>query len=149
MDDTIKQKTVVNGFKRCGLCPWNPEAVDYTKVDILNPEATPKNKPCKNSENNFEKQPTNSKSKQFVDVLETFIHPSTLQKFKETYAKFTPVWMGEEKSQDLYVVWKRATDKLKNLGNLPDVTIETVRPDELTFNETEILRRTTPEKIPQ
>jgi hypothetical protein len=28
---TIKPDTLINGFRACGLCPWSPDAVDYSK----------------------------------------------------------------------------------------------------------------------
>ena len=38
-----KEATIRNGFRACGLLPWNPDAVDYSKcvVDRRDPVATP------------------------------------------------------------------------------------------------------------
>ena len=46
IDKTIgvaaKESTIRNGFRACGLFPWNPDAVDYSKcmVDVLAPIST-------------------------------------------------------------------------------------------------------------
>ncbi|XP_050552311.1 uncharacterized protein LOC118281061 [Spodoptera frugiperda] len=31
LDNYIKPSSIVNGFKSCGLCPWNPNAIDFSK----------------------------------------------------------------------------------------------------------------------
>lgn len=42
--------------------------------------------------------------------MESFINPATLNEFKLTFSKFTPVWNGPEPAHDLYVAWKKAKD---------------------------------------
>lgn len=29
--EQIKQKTLMSGFKACGLVPWNPDSIDFSK----------------------------------------------------------------------------------------------------------------------
>lgn len=29
--EQIKQNTVISGFKACGLVPWNPDSIDFSK----------------------------------------------------------------------------------------------------------------------
>lgn len=31
IDNSMKPTTIINGFRATGLCPWNADAVDYTK----------------------------------------------------------------------------------------------------------------------
>lgn len=31
IDETVKPETLINGFKACGLYPWNPTSIDFQK----------------------------------------------------------------------------------------------------------------------
>uniref|UniRef100_A0A1B6L7P3 PHD-type domain-containing protein n=1 Tax=Graphocephala atropunctata TaxID=36148 RepID=A0A1B6L7P3_9HEMI len=42
--------------------------------------------------------------------MESFIDPSSLKEFEETYTRFTPIWKGADSAHDLYVAWKKAKD---------------------------------------
>lgn len=35
-NDTMKKETIQKGLRRCSLFPWNNDAVDYSKLDIIN-----------------------------------------------------------------------------------------------------------------
>lgn len=41
-DKSMKQTTIANGFKKCGLSPFNADVVDFTKLDItIGPKSSP------------------------------------------------------------------------------------------------------------
>jgi len=39
MGETINPVTICSGFRRCGVYPFNPDAIDYS-VSVSNPEAS-------------------------------------------------------------------------------------------------------------
>lgn len=119
-DKTMKERTIINGFRTCGLFPFDDSAVDYTKVDVFNIEssvAKPRQEPDLTEKTMLiqNRSPENHVEKQCcIQFMESFIPKNLLTEFKETYNKFTPVWNGNESSQDLYVVWKKAMDSITN-----------------------------------
>lgn len=92
LDQTMKKATIVNGFRACGLFPYNPDTVDYTKKEITR-------KHCETTQNldSICSRPNHCCLGFFV----SFINKNTLEQFKETYIKFTPVWQGDQAAQDL------------------------------------------------
>lgn len=121
LDQSLKKETIVNGFRRCGLCPFDKSQVDYSKVDIQNdqPSTSTSNEPMPSTtnENNSVCQENVSKhneGKECLEFLESFIAPETLTSFENTYKAFTPIWNGKESAHDLYVVWKKAKDHIQN-----------------------------------
>lgn len=83
---------IQNGFKACGLYPFTSSAVDYSKCvttrDIPVGKALPK------IDNQALKKQTH---------LESHISENTLKAFRET----GDTWNGDEKSLDLFIVWKK------------------------------------------
>lgn len=119
MDNTVKPETVVNGFRRCGLSPFNPDAVDYTKCDILNATSstTTTKSVIPGPEENVSLCSCESRSHKNEDCLaffEQFISKNLLEHFNEAYKPFTPIWLGDESAHDLYVSWKKAKDNIKD-----------------------------------
>lgn len=108
MDESLKKETIENGFRKCGLIPWNPDAIDFTKTDIMHSEAI-ESRPRPERKSHPTADPYDEK---FLNNLESLISADTLALFKQTYDKFTPVWMGKPSSQDVYVVWKKVKDVL-------------------------------------
>ncbi|KAH9639510.1 hypothetical protein HF086_004336 [Spodoptera exigua] len=45
IDVSLKPATIKNGFKACGLLPWNPDALDYTKC-LGNSKGKETSQPC-------------------------------------------------------------------------------------------------------
>lgn len=111
LDQSLKEKTVQNGFRKCGLFPWDQNAVEYSKLDVLHNTAemvSSRSENCAQLKENVHE----SDCQKFVNTLESFISHDLLHQFKETYNKFTPIWDGSESAHDLYVVWKKAMDQL-------------------------------------
>jgi len=40
IDETVKAETLINGFKACGLYPWNPDSIDFKKCLGTNTKKT-------------------------------------------------------------------------------------------------------------
>lgn len=108
----MKRTTIVNGFRACGLFPFDPKAVDYSKLEITKESAAPDVAQSQSS------LPSNC----CLSFLESLISETTLKEFKTTYNQFTPIWQGNEAAQDLYVAWKKAKDKVS--GNLNGAPIQ-------------------------
>lgn len=102
-DQTFKGNIVSNGFKACGLYPFDEDAVDYSKCNVL------KHKTVERAD--VDEGFIHHKSKDCLGYLETFINPQTLKLFQETYMRFTPVWSGDTAAHDLYVAWKKMKDE--------------------------------------
>lgn len=64
----------------------------------------------------FINEPSDGVSRQWLSTLETLINPERLKEFNATYNKITPIWNGEERGQELYVVWKIAKDRAVTLS---------------------------------
>lgn len=108
MNESLKRETIRNGFRKCGIVPWNANAVDYSKTSIIHAELTSS---CASSSNDDSgKKSSSEKIPKLIDMLESLINPDTLVQFKKTYSKITPIWMGDQSAHDLYVVWKHALD---------------------------------------
>lgn len=114
LDTVMKPDTLKNGFKRCGLSPFDVTAVDFSKVDVFN-NVVPK-KPIAGNQIPTQPSCTNERENS-LKFLESFIPPDLLEQFQETYERFTPIWNGVESAQDLYVVWKKVKDSLQTNVN--------------------------------
>lgn len=121
LDSKLKVVSIVNGFKRCGLCPFDATAIDYTKVNVMTPPQE-----CMVNVNQQALDPelpglegaVSHRRKDCLVFFEEFINPDVLSQFKETYKKFTPIWAGEVEYQGLYVAWKKAMDFVNSRANV-------------------------------
>lgn len=110
-DKSMKQATIVNGFKNCGLSPFNPDAVDFIKLDI-----TKRPKSSQEAQTSISK-PNNHNNHSCLNFMEAFIEKYTLDQFEDTYKKFTRLWQNDVKSQDFNVVWKELKDHISKPTN--------------------------------
>ncbi|XP_022191510.2 proteoglycan 4-like isoform X1 [Nilaparvata lugens] len=106
LDKTMNESTIKNGFRVCGLYPFNVNSVDFTKCNIMSTGT-------KETELKGSGQKHHAEKEVILKHIESFIDPNTLQQFKETYKLFTPIWNGSESSHDLYVVWKKIKDETR------------------------------------
>jgi len=84
-------KILENGFKTCGLHPFTPEALDYSKIFLK------ENRQQQSLE-------ITSHDTSFVQTFEKYIPSTTLQKFKDNSTDF---WTGSIEDNNLFYVWKR------------------------------------------
>jgi hypothetical protein len=79
-------QTLSNSFRACGLCPLNPDAVDYSKIK------TPSNKTGttnNNSEHNLGYKLENLKK--CITIIENHIGPEKTNRFKNVEEQ----WIGD------------------------------------------------------
>jgi hypothetical protein len=112
LEDCTRGSTLENGFKRCGLCPWNVDAVDYSKVDTYNCTVSKamKKQVSSISDDVRQSQDTHIEGASCLTFMEQFIDPQTLGTFQETYGKITPIWEENDPGHDLFVCWKKMKD---------------------------------------
>lgn len=79
-----------NGFRKCGLFPFDPNNVDYSKCSQQLPAA--------------EDEKSSSPSKSILEFFESKMDPSTLREFKASQAQLQ--WRGDEKFAALYDTWR-------------------------------------------
>lgn len=94
---SISSECISNGFRRCGLYPFNPDAVDYSKCDKLTEEANMFDSTSKIAKNTY---------LQSLKDLEHFIDESLLNKFNECFSA-SYEWNGDEHATELYNVWQK------------------------------------------
>lgn len=86
--ESISPSSIQNGFKACGLLPWNPSAVRVSSVSSST--TTSKTSMGKPSDNNI-----------FLKVLEEKIGTTKLMQFSDN----TGTWKGDVADQSLYEIW--------------------------------------------
>ncbi|CAK1582074.1 unnamed protein product [Parnassius mnemosyne] len=97
MDNTITKSILANGFRKCGLFPWNPLEV---KVPVAN-----------------ERSKIQDDSKQIhylkrgLQFLNDNINPEKL----ETFESILGEWSGDLVDLSLFNLWKKTKDELKML----------------------------------
>lgn len=103
-----------NGFKACGLCPLDVNAVDFKKV-FKQIESLP----CETT-NNLEDAAEVIKKSESLKVLESLIDTDKLQLFN-THKSMT--WTGQKEDQSLFEIWYMlAKSKDKQISNSNEVS---------------------------
>jgi len=138
---------IKNGFRKSGLFPWNPDALDYTKTFIskeTNPWAS------ESLDTVQDDTPLNTDSsvtgKMFMEIFEENLDPLVLQEFRETLSS-SCVWEGSSTNAGLYKMWLtcygHSETFIPNSGTIPphpsklsvDGTVLIPMPDELMTND--------------
>ncbi|XP_057336260.1 uncharacterized protein LOC130674846 [Microplitis mediator] len=110
----INEENFVNviksGFKACGICPFDADAVDYTKCVEM--------KESQNDHNIFNESDSQKSSqvsshRQFV---ESKIEAEVLQRFKNARAAGIG-WEADDKYELLYDLWVKAVEDDKNVDS--------------------------------
>lgn len=101
------ESTIKNGFRACGLCPFNPNAVSY---NVLN-----KRRKTSNEKENDSNETNSSSSDcdsnrnnnhQLLQLFETSIMPfGVLKAFEED--EFKESWTGDPKYEILFQTWRK------------------------------------------
>ncbi|GAB0090973.1 hypothetical protein DMENIID0001_057610 [Sergentomyia squamirostris] len=113
------QKIAANGFRGCGIVPFNPSVVD--KMDLLNPGQLALKDESDQSHLQKEKDTLNTCAtsrpaahyKYALEVLEEDISDATLQQYKE--CRDQGIWNGSFESEDLFHFWCRTKEKYEVL----------------------------------
>jgi len=108
MKNRLTEGTIKSGFSTCGLFPWNPQAIDYSKCLTINSSHIDINM----TENTvIETSPEPNTSNDHVknlghDYLENLIGDHLLELFKEELELNDDLWSGPTESKDLFSVWR-------------------------------------------
>lgn len=97
--ETLNMKKILeNGFRRCGLHPFDVEGIDYDKVfDRM--EASNNSSAINSSPLQNESQPTLNNS---LQVLESLLSTEQLEFFK---LNTSPIWAGLKQDENLFKMW--------------------------------------------
>lgn len=99
-DQYAKEETIKNGFRKCGLYPFNKNSVDYSKC-LLN----------RNIQNSLKSSNTSLVQSQIILAkVEEIIDNNELIKFKQTFNR-NEEWTGNLEFKALYALWKVLKEK--------------------------------------
>lgn len=103
----VNKECIINGFRKCGLYPWSPDAVDYTKC-------------MKDRQINLElmKKDSLPQENTHLKYIEQFINSDILNSFRECYGSHES-WSGDPKWLELYNVWLKIKKIHDATNNLP------------------------------
>lgn len=122
--DRVTPEILQNGFKKCGLFPWDPEVVSNFFPENDDQPNSPRNSP-KQSEDDV--QATNIDRLAF---MESFIDQKVLESFEEH--SFEEQWSGRIEDKSLFEIWK----KMKQSCGFTTRTIEnTIKEAEILFED--------------
>lgn len=95
MAECITPSILQNGFRKTGLVPWNPEAVDYSKI----PTASRPNDPAPSTSRHI----IPKEIRVGLECLEMYIDKEKLESFRSS----SDVWEGNVNDCSLFLVWKK------------------------------------------
>lgn len=104
--EKVQEHVLKNGFRKSGLFPWNPTAVDYSKIPKVTVVEDVGNKIV--NKQLF----TELNLKNGLNCLEHYIGPVKLETFKNSGDE----WSGEPSDESLFSVWKNMS-KDSNISN--------------------------------
>lgn len=108
---TVKSSTLINGFKACGLFPWNPDQIDYKKCLGKNYKIINETTTTINIANNI----NNLNLKEFADIIsiQTLVKFNNIENIVET----------ENQSEEFFILYK-IYEKLKGNQRNSQVDLE-------------------------
>lgn len=113
VENRIKGDVLKNGFRKCGLYPWDANAVDYSKLmntsslSSLNSSTTSDSSVAEAHEQ-IETVKSTMDLEVGVTCLESYIGTEKLEQFK-----LSEDWQGTTEDASLFKVWKRMKNDLK------------------------------------
>lgn len=111
IQEAAKPQTIQNGFRKCGLYPFNANEVSYEnllKVGDKPPE-NPNVNSCEPADKLTHASTSHVDYKNFLSVLEKEIGSGKLDSFRNNNEK---KWSGCEKDENLFYLWQSVTTKL-------------------------------------
>jgi len=89
-------KSIQNGFRKCGLCPFNPDNVDYTTLPTYAANTH-------TSEDINVSLQVDSPQVSALDFIESKLDENLMMRFKTEHKS---VWTGDEKDTSLFYFWR-------------------------------------------
>ena len=88
-------KSIKNGFRKCGLCPFNPDNVDYTSLPTYDANTQPPE--------DIVSPQIDSPQMSALDFIESKLDENLVMHFKTEHKS---VWTGDEKHTSLFNFWR-------------------------------------------
>ncbi|KAJ8962087.1 hypothetical protein NQ318_018038 [Aromia moschata] len=109
IEENVSPETIQNGFKTCGLCPLDANAVPYQRFfkNVLEEESSDK--------------PRLEYTQRDLDFIEKEIGIAKLRKFKECHNK--EMWHGDIEDTSLYNLWKKIYEEIHNKNEMLEKSI--------------------------
>lgn len=107
---SITPSILQNGFRKTGLVPWNPKAIDYSKIPSVNGDLIPA----------ITNPSTPEVKRAGLEFLEKYIEKEKLASFQSS----SDVWEGNVNDHSLFFTWKKIKDDCENSNN-PQCLVET------------------------
>lgn len=128
LDSDMREETITNGFEKCGLYPFNADAIDYGQLI----------KKGKMKDKNDQQQVPQEVPNYFLKQFEDQMDPSKLDAFK----KSGPEWQGDKDDIALFNYWRKiggcisSEDGTNNfqLCGTDDITFEYIDATDGEFN---------------
>lgn len=113
------QKILQNGFKKCGLYPFNVNAIDFKKVLKLNEVSE---SPDESTSNNSKATQTNFEIAEVtkLKVIESLITKEQLKSFQNNA---TSTWKGVKKDESLFHIWYNLSRPAVTSNNLKNLKV--------------------------
>ena len=108
------KKLLQNGFKRCGLSPFDVSAIDFTKVFNCNKSSSQEEL---SNETTVVESNRNILPEEVLPVIEKLMTKDQLEAFR---ANESPIWRGRYKDQSLFEVWYKMSHPDVNSTNNSD-----------------------------
>lgn len=104
------EQTLINGFRKCGLHPWNSEAIDY--ASFPDPSAVHQSKQPNNIVSTTSTEPLNQSipSTIFLRELNRRLSPEVLETFEDQRRNL--MWTGELEASHLFNLWRTIKDEV-------------------------------------
>lgn len=113
---SMKKTVIVNAFKACGIYPFNPDSVDYSKC-------------ISHRQEEIENDISTNDYKITVDVIEKILHKNILDKYKEYRRR------NKTCKSSLFKFWNKCKNKLDNISlsqssNIDDSAMNSLKIDD-------------------
>ncbi|XP_063369793.1 uncharacterized protein LOC134658117 [Cydia amplana] len=99
---SLKVESIKNGFRCCGLYPFNPDNIDYTKLLSTKPKSA--DGTSTEDASSSERTSNDTNNRQFSQQFEDRLSPVTLWAFKDNEGD---QWTGEPAYTKLYDFWRK------------------------------------------
>lgn len=116
LDECLQPNWIKKGFSATGLYPFGANNFDFSKLPSS--KTIPVNDDC-----DIDVSAYPNHDQEFIEKLENFIElnfPNRVIEFKSTIDE----WQGDEKANDLFVVWKSAIEAVFNQQSLQETQFD-------------------------
>lgn len=108
----LKPKTIINGFRKCGLFPFTPEAINYKEIMVTETVQKPNNNTIQESHETA-CVGGNTNYKQILCCIENALPTELLREFRLSDQN----WNGDIEHTSLFYFWRKHFDLLNSSNN--------------------------------